>query len=189
MYYWNWPWSTSCTVTLVVAALGCLPHLPFGAIGILGPHDAECTLELHMQPHWLVLVLPLEDGLVVENIAQVWFGMLMFALPSWGYHAVLRLILTGSLTRLLEYCDGFCGWFCSWWPPHILLFFEGGFAMIMLRFVIHSYHLVSPSLVWIIFMVHLGARIEFAVLVGFVFLRCILARIFRACFRFFCSRG
>ena len=126
MYYWNWPWSTSCPVTLVVSALGCLPHLPFGAIGILGPHDAECTLELHMQPHWLVLVLPLEDGLVVENIAQVWFGMLMFALPSWGYHAVLRLIMTGSLTCLLEYCDGFCGWFCSWWPPHILSFFWRG---------------------------------------------------------------
>ena len=42
---------------LEVPASECLPHLPLGAIGPLRPHDAEFTLELNLQPHWLALEL------------------------------------------------------------------------------------------------------------------------------------
>ena len=33
---------------LKVAASGYLPHLPFGAIGPLGLHEAGCTLEFQL---------------------------------------------------------------------------------------------------------------------------------------------
>ena len=69
-------------MTLVVADSGCLPHLPFGTIGPLGPHDSECTLELHLQPHWLALALIVEDRLGVENLAQLRFGMWLVVLPG-----------------------------------------------------------------------------------------------------------
>ena len=39
-------WSTSSLATIRVVSSGCLPHLPFGDIGPLEPHDAEYTLEL-----------------------------------------------------------------------------------------------------------------------------------------------
>ena len=48
--------------------------------------------------------------------------MCLVVLSSWGDHAAPLPILTGWLTRLLVFCDGFLRWFCSWWPPHILLF-------------------------------------------------------------------
>ena len=60
---------------LEISASGCLLHLLFGTIGPLGPHDAECTLELHLQPYWLSLDLLLGDGMGVENHAQLRFSM------------------------------------------------------------------------------------------------------------------
>ena len=42
---------------LKVAASGYLTHLPFGAIGTIGLHEAECTLEFKLHPYWLALEL------------------------------------------------------------------------------------------------------------------------------------
>ena len=44
-------------MTIGDVASVCLPHLTFGAIGPLGPHDAEYTLELQLQPNFLALKL------------------------------------------------------------------------------------------------------------------------------------
>ena len=52
------PWSTSHPFILEVATSGYLPHLIFGAIGQLGPHDTGCPLELHLSRvgwHWSCL--------------------------------------------------------------------------------------------------------------------------------------
>ena len=59
-----------------------LPHLPFGTIGPLRPHDAECTLELQLQPYWLALDLIVEDRLGVENHSPLWFVMWLVAFPA-----------------------------------------------------------------------------------------------------------
>ena len=48
--------------------------------------------------------------------------MCLVAFPAQGEHAAPLLILTGRLTRLLEFCDRFRGWFCSRWPPLTWLF-------------------------------------------------------------------
>ena len=166
------PWSTSHLATLGVVASGCLPHLPFGAIGPLGPHDAEYTLELQMQPHWLARDLLEDDRTFVEIISQLRFGMWLVSLPAQGDHAVLHPILTIWLTRSLEFCDVFCRWFCSWWPPHILLFSCRFFFANMFMFGSQSCSLVSPSLVWLIFfeivwMGHVGAQLKISVLADF----------------------
>ena len=42
---------------LKVAALGYLPHLPFGAIGPLGLHEAGYTLEFQLHTYLLALEL------------------------------------------------------------------------------------------------------------------------------------
>ena len=42
---------------LIAAASGYLPHLPFGAIGTLGLHEAGFTLEFHLHSYWLALEL------------------------------------------------------------------------------------------------------------------------------------
>ena len=89
--------------------LGYLLHLPFDAIGALGPHDDRCTLELQMQPHFLVLKMLVGDGPDTEGHYQSQFVMWLVTLPAQEDHAVPRLILTGWLTRLFEFCDGFCG--------------------------------------------------------------------------------
>ena len=86
-------------MTLGVFASGRLPHLPFGAIGPLGLHDDK----------WLSLELLVMDRPGVGIISQLWFGMWLIALPVRGDHDVLRPILTGWFTRLIEFCDGFCG--------------------------------------------------------------------------------
>ena len=96
-------------MTLGFVASGCLPHLSFGAIVPLGTYDDEYTLELQLQPHWMALDLLVEYGPGVEILAQLRFGMWLVALPSRGHHAVLRPIMIGWLTRLLEFCDEFCG--------------------------------------------------------------------------------
>ena len=67
-------------MTLGVVASKCLPRLPFGSIVQLGSHDAECTLELQLQPHWLALEMLVEDGPGVEIISQLWFGMWLVVL-------------------------------------------------------------------------------------------------------------
>ena len=95
------PRSNSCLLNLGVVDSGCLPHLPFVAIGPLGPHDAEYTLELHLQLHWLVLDLLVKDGPGVEILAQLRFCIRLVALTAQRDHAVLRPILTRWLTRLL----------------------------------------------------------------------------------------
>ena len=94
---------------LKVATSGYILHLPFGAIGPLGLHEAGCTWEFQLHQHWLALELLVGGGPGAENIAQSKFGMWLFAFPSRGDHASPLQILTGWLTRLLEFCDGFCG--------------------------------------------------------------------------------
>ena len=94
---------------LKVSDSGYLPNLPFGASGLLGSHDAGCTLELQLQPHWMALELLVGDDPGVENNSQLQSGMWLVALPAQGYHAVPHPILTGWLTRLLGFCDVFCG--------------------------------------------------------------------------------
>ena len=94
-------------MTIEVSASGCLPHLPFGATGPIGPHDSECTLELQLHLHWMALEMLVRDGPGVENHAKLRFGMCLVALPARGDHAVPRPIMTRWLTRLLEFCNGF----------------------------------------------------------------------------------
>ena len=101
------PLSTSRPVIIGVVASGYLPHLPFGAIGLLGPYDSGCTLKLLLQPHWMALELLVGDGPGVENHAQLWFGMWLVVLPAQGDHAIPCPIMTGWLTYLLEIFDGF----------------------------------------------------------------------------------
>ena len=74
---------------LEVYASVFLPNLPFGTIGPFRPHDAECTLELQLQPYWLTLDLLVGDGMGVENHAPLWFVMWMVAFPDRGDHALL----------------------------------------------------------------------------------------------------
>ena len=93
------PWSTSTPVIIKVSASGYLPHLPFVAIGPLGLHEAECTLEFQMNPYWLALDLLVGGGPGAENIAQLQCGIWLVALPARGYHAVPLPIMAGWLTR------------------------------------------------------------------------------------------
>ena len=79
--------------------------------------------------------------------------MWLVALPSQVDYAVPLPILTGWLTCLLVFCDGFTGWFCSRWTPHILLFSWSGICCKYLQvwkslLVI----MVSPSLVCLNFL-------------------------------------
>ena len=92
-----------------VAASGYLLHLPFGAIGPLGPYDDGCTLELHLQPHWMALDLLVGYKPGAENHSQLQFGMWLVSFPAQGDHSFPRPILSGWLTRFLELCDGFRG--------------------------------------------------------------------------------
>ena len=98
---------------LKVAASGYLPHLPFGAIGPLGLHGAGCTLEFQLLPYWLALDLLVGGGPGAENIDQLQCGIWLVAFPAQGDHATPLPIMTGWLTRLLEFCNVFCGRFCS----------------------------------------------------------------------------
>ena len=86
-----------------------LPHLTFGTIGPIGLHEAGFTLEFQMHPYWSALELLVGGGPGAENIAQLQCGMWLVALPDRGNHAATLPILTGWLTRLLEFCDGFHG--------------------------------------------------------------------------------
>ena len=92
---------------LKVSASEYLPHLKFGAIGPLGLHEAGCNLEFHLHPYWLALELLGGGGPGAENLAQLQCGMWLVALPYQGDHAASLPIMTGWLTRLLEFCNGF----------------------------------------------------------------------------------
>ena len=94
---------------LQVSASGYLPHLPFGAIGPLGMHEAGCTLKFQLHQHWLALELLVGGGTGAENLSQLQFSKWLVALPAQGDHAVPLPILTGWLMHLLEFCDGFRG--------------------------------------------------------------------------------
>ena len=94
---------------LKVADSGYLPHLPFGAIGTFGLHEAGCTFKFHLHPHYLALELVAGDGPGAENLSQLQFFMCLFSFPARGDHAVPLPILTVWLTRLLVFCDGFRG--------------------------------------------------------------------------------
>ena len=56
---------------LKFAASGYLPHLPFGAIGPLGLHEAGYTLEFQLHSYWLALELLLGGGPGAQNLAQL----------------------------------------------------------------------------------------------------------------------
>ena len=73
--------STSPPVILKVSASRCLPHLQFGAIGILGLHESGCILEFQLHPHWLVLEMIVGDGPGAENLSQLQCSMWLVALP------------------------------------------------------------------------------------------------------------
>ena len=92
---------------LKVSASGYLPHLPFGAVGPLGLHEAGCTLEFQLRLYWLEVELLAGGGPGAENLAQLHFGKWLVVLPCQGDHAVPLPILTGWLTSLLEFCNGF----------------------------------------------------------------------------------
>ena len=72
-------------------------------------HDAGCTVEFQLNPHWLALELLVGDGLGSENIAQLQLCKWLVALPDQGYNASPLPILTGWLMHLLKICDGFRG--------------------------------------------------------------------------------
>ena len=78
-------------------------HLPFGAIGPLGLHEAGCTLEFQLHPYWLALDLLVGGGPGAENHAQLQFSKWLVAFPAWGDHAVPLPILTGWLMHLLGF--------------------------------------------------------------------------------------
>ena len=59
---------------LKVAASGYITHLPFGAIGLLGLHEAGCTLEFQLHLYWLALELLVGGGPGAGNLAQLQFG-------------------------------------------------------------------------------------------------------------------
>ena len=115
--------------------------------------------------------------------------MWLIEFTSRGYHNIFRPILTGFLTHLLEFCDGFCGLFCRQWPPHILLFSWRGicceYLQVWKSFLFFGFTefgvLDFFEIVWL---GHRGDRIEFSMLVEFFFLRGGLAQIFRTCFIF-----
>ena len=87
---------------LKVSALVYIPHLPFGAIGPLGLNEAICTLEIQLQPHWLVLDMLLGVGLTLKILTND--SLVLVALPARGDHNVSLLIMTGCL---LIFFDGF----------------------------------------------------------------------------------
>ena len=95
-------------VILKFSSLGYPPHLPFGAIGPLGMNEAVCTLEFYLHPHWLAQDILVGDGPGAENLAQLQFFMWLVVFLNRGDHAVTLPILTGWLTCLLVFCDGFC---------------------------------------------------------------------------------
>ena len=66
----------------VVADSGCLMCSPFCVTSPLGPHDVGYTLVLRMHLHWVVLETLVEDGLGVEIISRLLFGIWMAALPA-----------------------------------------------------------------------------------------------------------
>ena len=69
-------------MTLKVSASGYLSHLPFGAIGTLGLHEAGCTLDFQLNHHWLALELLVRGGPGAENLDQLQFGKWLVTLPS-----------------------------------------------------------------------------------------------------------
>ena len=123
-------------------------------------HEAGCTLEFQLHLHWLVLELPVGEEPGTGNIAQLQFGMWLVVFPSWGDHAVPLSIMTGWLTRLLVFCNGFRGWFCNRRTYHIYIFSWRGICCKYLQvrkpfldiFVspspvcLNSLQLISPSL-------------------------------------------
>ena len=104
-------------------------------------------------------------------------------------------ILTGWLTCLLEFYDGFRGYFCSWWPLHILLFSWRGifceYIQVWKSLLVFWFHQVwctwifleyfSPSLMCLIFLewlelcswVTYGIGLNFLCLLNFF--SCVLA--------------
>ena len=74
--------STSPPLILKVSASGYLPHLPFGAIGPLGLHEAGYTLEFQLHSYWFALDLLVGDGLGAENLSQLQCVMWLVALPA-----------------------------------------------------------------------------------------------------------
>ena len=80
---------------LKVADSGCIPHLPFGAIGPLGIHEAGCTLEFQLRTYWLALELLVGGGPGSENISQLQCSMWLVTLQAQGDHAAPLPILNG----------------------------------------------------------------------------------------------
>ena len=92
-----------------VSASGYLPHLSFATIGPLGLHEAGCTLEFQLHPYWLALEMLVGGRPGAEFFSQLQFGKWLVAFPARGDHASPPPIMTGWLTHLLEFCDGFRG--------------------------------------------------------------------------------
>ena len=167
-------------------------HLPFGAIGPLGLHEAGCTLEFQLHPYWLALELLVGGGPGDKNISQLQCGMWLVALPDLGDHAFPFPIMIGWLTHLFEFCDGFRGWFCSRRSPHIWLFSWRGICCEYLQVWKSCLDIsVSPNLVCLNYLEMIVDFTEFGVLDFFLdhqnspFLWIGLARICLACYFWF----
>ena len=93
----------------MVNAEDILKHLPCGAIGPFGLHEAICTLEFQLHQHWLALELLVGGIPGAGNLSQLQFGKWLVALLAQGHHAFPLPILTGWLMHLLGFCDGFRG--------------------------------------------------------------------------------
>ena len=94
---------------LKVSASVYLTHLPFCAIGPLGLHEAGCILEFQLHTHWLALELIVGDRPVAKTLAQLKFGVWLVEFSYLGDYDVPLPIMTGWLTRLLVFFNGFRG--------------------------------------------------------------------------------
>ena len=65
-----------------VSDSGCLMCSLLCVTSPLGMHDVGFTLVLRMHLHWVVLEIIVEDGLGVEIIYQLLFGIWLAALPA-----------------------------------------------------------------------------------------------------------
>ena len=72
-------------------------------------HEYVYTLELQLQPYWLVLEMLVGGRFGAETLAQLQFGMWLVALPTRGYHAIPLPVLNGWLMHLLVFYNEFCG--------------------------------------------------------------------------------
>ena len=120
------------------------PLVYLGCMKLDVPYNFSC---IHIGWHWNCLW---GTDRVQKNISQLQCGMWLVALPARGDHYSPLPILTGWLTCLFLFCDGFHGIFCNRWPPLYFLFYSRGICYEYLQ-VCKSFLdiFVSPSSVFL----------------------------------------